>query len=100
MATGAEILAARHGPRIMDVMAGAAFHLGVVRTFQLRRNCLTAGKTALIITHRFTTAMHADIIHVMDKGRIVESGTHDELVAMEGAYAASWAAQMREIKHA
>ena len=61
---------------------------------------LTAGKTALIITHRFTTAMHADIIHVMDKGRIVESGTHDELVAMEGAYAASWAAQMREIKHA
>jgi ABC-type multidrug transport system fused ATPase/permease subunit len=36
----------------------------------------------------------------MDKGRIVESGTHDELVAMEGAYAASWAAQMREIKHA
>ncbi len=58
---------------------------------------LAAGKTALMITHRFTTAMHADIIHVMDKGRIVESGTHAELVALGGAYAASWTAQMREI---
>jgi ATP-binding cassette subfamily B protein len=61
---------------------------------------LTAGKTALIITHRFTTAMHADIIHVMDKGCIVESGTHAELIEIDGAYAASWAAQMREINHA
>ena len=43
---------------------------------------LVAGRTALIITHRFTTAMQADIIHVMDTGRIVESGTHDELVAL------------------
>ncbi len=58
---------------------------------------LVEGKTALMITHRFTTAMHADIIHVMDKGRVVESGTHAQLVAGAGAYAASWAAQMREI---
>ncbi len=58
---------------------------------------LVKGRTALMITHRFTTAMHADIIHVMDKGRIIESGSHAELVAMGGAYAASWAAQMREI---
>jgi ATP-binding cassette subfamily B protein len=51
-----------------------------------------------MITHRFTTAMHADIIHVLDKGRVIESGTHTELVALGGAYATSWAAQMREIK--
>jgi len=62
-----------------------------------RFRALTAGKTALMITHRFTTAMHADIIHVMDKGRIVESGTHAELVARGGAYAGSWRAQMQEI---
>jgi len=62
-----------------------------------RFRALTAGKTALMITHRFTTAMHADIIHVMDKGRVVESGSHAELVALGGAYATSWAAQMREI---
>jgi ATP-binding cassette, subfamily B, bacterial len=59
---------------------------------------LTAGHTSLIITHRFTTAMYADIIHVMDEGRIVESGTHAQLVAAGGRYAASWRAQMREVE--
>jgi ATP-binding cassette subfamily B protein len=62
-----------------------------------RFRALVEGKTALMITHRFTTAMHADIIHVMDKGRVVESGTHAQLVAQGGAYAVSWAAQMRQI---
>lgn len=61
---------------------------------------LTEGRTALMITHRFTTAMHADIIHVLDKGRVIESGTHAELVSRGGTYAHSWAAQMREISHA
>ncbi len=65
-----------------------------------RFRTLVEGRTALMITHRFTTAMHADIIHVLDKGRVVESGTHAELVALGGAYAASWAAQMREVSHA
>lgn len=65
-----------------------------------RFRALAAGKTALMITHRFTTAMHADIIHVMDKGRIVESGTHAQLVALGGTYASSWSAQMREIDRA
>jgi ATP-binding cassette subfamily B protein len=62
-----------------------------------RFRALAAGKTALMITHRFTTAMFADVIHVLDRGRVVESGTHAELVALGGAYAESWAAQMREM---
>ncbi len=62
-----------------------------------RFRALTQGKTGLMITHRFTTAMHADIIHVLDKGRVVESGTHSQLLALGGAYALSWAAQMREV---
>lgn len=57
---------------------------------------LVRGRTAIVITHRFTTAMKADVIHVMERGRIVESGTHQELLALNGRYAVSWHAQMRE----
>ena len=55
---------------------------------------LTAGRTSIIITHRFTTAMQADIIHVMMAGQIVESGSHEELLALGGRYAQSWRAQI------
>ncbi|MDD5307577.1 MAG: ABC transporter ATP-binding protein [Deltaproteobacteria bacterium] len=72
----------------MDSWAEAEWMAGLRRA--------VAGKTALIVTHRFTTAMQADVIHVMDEGRIVESGTHAELVARGGYYATSWAAQVRE----
>jgi ATP-binding cassette subfamily B protein len=54
----------------------------------------TEGRTVLIITHRFTTAMWADTIHVMSRGRIVESGSHAELTAQGGLYAESWARQI------
>ena len=60
-----------------------------------RFRSLVAGKTAIIITHRFTTARYADVIHVMEGGRIVESGTHDALLALGGRYAQSWQAQMQ-----
>lgn len=56
---------------------------------------LAEGRTALLVTHRFTTAMQADRIHVMEGGRIVESGSHGELLAGGGRYASSWRAQMR-----
>jgi ATP-binding cassette subfamily B protein len=54
---------------------------------------LAIGRTSIIITHRFTTAMHADVIHVMDRGRIVESGSHDRLLGVNGLYAESWSRQ-------
>lgn len=51
------------------------------------------GRTVLLITHRFTTAMHADCIHVMEYGRIVEAGTHQQLLQKGGLYAQSWEKQ-------
>jgi len=50
-------------------------------------------RISLLVTHRFTTAMFSDVIHVMAKGAIVESGTHDELLALGGLYAEGWASQ-------
>ena len=58
---------------------------------------LARGRTSIIITHRFTTAMHADVIHVMDRGRIVESGSHHSLVEQHGLYAESWSRQMQPL---
>ena len=60
---------------------------------------LAQGQTSLVITHRFTTAMHADIIHVMSGGRIIESGSHTELLRNGGPYARSWNAQMQTAVH-
>jgi ATP-binding cassette subfamily C protein len=52
----------------------------------------TAGRTALIVAHRLTQAETADRVVVLDAGRIVEQGSHGELVAAGGRYAQLWQA--------
>jgi ATP-binding cassette subfamily B protein len=58
---------------------------------------LVVGRTSLIIAHRLSTVRRADLIHVLDQGRIVESGTHAELLAKGGQYAALWRLQTGEL---
>jgi ATP-binding cassette subfamily B protein len=54
-------------------------------------------RTVVVIAHRLSTVRHADQIHVLEKGRVVESGTHDALLAERGLYAALWRIQTGEV---
>jgi len=54
-------------------------------------------RTVIVIAHRLSTVRHADRIHVLEAGRIVESGTHDELLGDRGMYAALWRIQTGEV---
>lgn len=54
------------------------------------------GRTVLIIAHRLSTVVHADQIVVLEQGKIVEQGSHDELLAKEGRYSHLWNLQLSE----
>jgi ATP-binding cassette, subfamily B, bacterial len=54
------------------------------------------GRSTLVVAHRLSTVRHADAIHVLEHGRIIESGTHEALLARGGAYAALWRLQTGE----
>jgi ATP-binding cassette subfamily B protein len=55
------------------------------------------GRSLLLVAHRLSTVRHADAIHVIDGGRIVESGTHEELLTLDGVYAGLWRLQTGEV---
>ena len=57
---------------------------------------LTDGRTSFVIAHRLSTIKNADLILVMDKGNIVEQGSHAELLAQNGAYAKLYNSQFAE----
>ncbi|HEY3473575.1 MAG TPA: ABC transporter ATP-binding protein [Anaerolineales bacterium] len=57
-----------------------------------------AGRTSIVIAHRLSTILAADLILVMDRGKIVERGTHDELIALNGLYAQLYETQFKREK--
>ncbi len=66
------------------------------RAIQQALTELMKGRTTLVIAHRLSTIQSADLIVVMDQGRIVEQGTHDALLARDGAYAGLHRMQFRD----
>ena len=84
-------------PRIMIFdEATSALDSKSEKAIQAELDRIARGHTTLVIAHRLSTVMDADQILVLDRGRIVERGTHHELLARGGAYAQMWALQQQE----
>ncbi|MCB1694381.1 MAG: ABC transporter ATP-binding protein/permease [Pseudomonadales bacterium] len=73
--------------------ATSALDVGTEREIQSALREVSRDRTTMVIAHRLSTIIHADQILVLDAGRIIERGTHAELVAEGGAYAQMWQKQ-------
>tara|TARA_Y100001936_G_scaffold250854_2_gene304871 strand:+ start:1562 stop:3247 length:1686 start_codon:yes stop_codon:yes gene_type:complete len=86
----------KDAPVLLLDEATSALDTETERQVQSALETLTRGRTTLVIAHRLSTVMAADEIYVMDGGKIIEQGTHAELLAKGGAYARLYAVQFAE----
>ncbi|MFJ8488309.1 ABC transporter ATP-binding protein [Streptomyces sp. NPDC094038] len=78
---------------IVDEPTAALDARAELEVFEKIRALAGSGQTVVLITHRLASVRHADLVHVLEQGRVVESGTPDELLASGGVYAELYALQ-------
>ncbi|MEG8280841.1 ABC transporter ATP-binding protein [Streptomyces sp. AHA2] len=81
---------------IVDEPTAALDARAELEVFERIRALADSGQTVVLITHRLASVRHADLVHVLDEGRLVESGTPDELLATGGLYAELYALQAEQ----
>jgi ATP-binding cassette subfamily B protein len=86
----------RQAPILLLDEATSALDAQAERDIQEALARLMKGRTTFVIAHRLATVRDADIIYVMDKGEVVQKGTHEALLAEGGLYAHLYALQFRE----
>ena len=86
----------KNPPLLIFDEATSALDSKTEKAIQASLDSAARGRTALVIAHRLSTIMNATQILVMEAGRIIERGTHQELIIAAGRYAQMWALQQQE----
>jgi ATP-binding cassette subfamily B protein len=86
----------KNPPILIFDEATSALDSASEHAIQQELNRLSQNRTVLMIAHRLSTVVDADEIIVLEQGRVVERGSHQELLSRHGAYARLWQLQQRE----
>jgi ATP-binding cassette subfamily B protein len=83
---------------VVDEPTAALDARAELEVFEKIRALASAGQTVILITHRLASVRHADLVHVLDRGRLAESGTPEELLASGGIYAELYSLQAEQFR--
>ena len=88
----------KNAPILLLDEATSALDSESEQAVQTALQLLMRNRTTLVIAHRLSTVVDADLIYVLDAGRVIESGTHDELLALDGSYTRLSRLQFQELR--